>query len=146
MSNDMNRPEEPLADPSEEPQAEPTPEPVDPGAAPSETARTLGMACHLLGFAGVTGIPFANILGPLVMWLVKREEYPFVDDQGKQALNFQISFTIYGIVAFFSLFILIGFLLLPAVGITWIVLTIIAAVRAQKGEAYRYPLTIPFMK
>jgi uncharacterized Tic20 family protein len=139
MSNDLNRPEEPVV---EEP-AEASPE--DALAMPSEEARNLAMFCHLLGFAGFV-VPFGSILGPLVLWLIKREDHPFVDDQGKQALNWQISIFIYAIIATFMIVVLIGLLLLPAVLIMWLVFTIVGAVKAQKGIAYRYPLTIPFVK
>jgi uncharacterized Tic20 family protein len=74
----------------------------------NQEARTWGMWCHLasllgiplalLSFIGIPPLPFANILGPLVVWLWKKKEHPFIDDQGKESLNFQISLTIYGIV------------------------------------------------
>lgn len=109
-------------------------------------ARTWGMLCHLTALSGFVGVPFGHIVGPLVCWLVKGKEHPFVDSQGKEALNFQISFSIYGLVAFVLVFALIGIVLLPAVAIVDIVLTIIAAVKANNGESYRYPLCIRFIK
>lgn len=109
-------------------------------------ARTWGMLCHMLAFTGFVGIAFGNILGPLVFWLVKKDECPFVDDQGREVLNFQISLTIYALVAIPLCLILVGFLLLGAIWIGGIVLTIIGALRAGKGERYRYPLTIRFLK
>ena len=68
-----------------------------------------------------------------------------VDDQGKEALNFQISVTIYGILAGFLIFLFVGFLLLPAVILFDLVMIIVAAVKANQGIAYRYPLCIRFM-
>jgi uncharacterized Tic20 family protein len=70
----------------------------------------------------------------------------FVDDQGKEALNFQI--TVFGaaVISFFLMFILIGFLLIFVVGLGALVLTIIAAIKANEGVAYRYPLTIRLIK
>ena len=123
--------------------------PVDPEQTQitdSKQAHTWGMLCHLLAFAGFVGIPFGNILGPLVIWLIKKDEMPFVDDQGKEVLNFQISITIYAIVSGILLLVFIGFLLLPAVLIFGFVMTIIGAIKANGGERYRYPFTIRFLK
>ena len=132
------------------------PEPVNPyespeakGPAPgppplSQDERTWGMLCHLSALAGYI-IPFGNIVGPLVVWLIKKDEMPFVEDQGKEALNFQISVTIYVIVSFVLIFVLIGIFLLIAVGIFSLVMLIIAAIKANQGEAYRYPLCIRFI-
>ncbi|MCG8392900.1 MAG: DUF4870 domain-containing protein [Pseudomonadales bacterium] len=108
---------------------------------PKPEERSLGLACHLLALVGLI-LPFGNILGPLVMWLVKKDESAFVDDQGKEALNFNITIAIAGFVAFLLTFVVIGAILLPIIGIFWLVMTIIAAVKANGGEAYRYPLTI----
>lgn len=107
--------------------------------------RMWGMLCHLSTFAGYL-IPFGNIVGPLIIWMIKKDEYAFVDDQGKEALNFQISVTIYSFVSIILIFVIVGMLLLPAVIIFDLVMTIIAAVKANGGEYYRYPLTIRFVK
>jgi len=105
----------------------------------------MGMLCHLLAFCGLV-MPFGgNILGPLVLWLVKKEGMPFVDDQGKESLNFQISVVIYGVGAALLSFIGIGIVLGAALGVFWLVMVIIATVAANKGERYRYPLTIRFL-
>jgi uncharacterized Tic20 family protein len=103
--------------------------------------RSLGLACHLLAFVGMV-FPFGNILGPLVIWLVKKDDSAFVDDQGKEALNFNITISIAGFVAFLLTFVVIGAFLLPIIGIFWLVMTIVAAVKANGGEYYRYPLTL----
>ena len=113
--------------------------------------RTMGMLCHLLALCGLA-IPFGNILGPLVLWLVKKEGMPFVDDQGKESLNFQISVAIYGAGAFLlsligaNVHIGIGIVIGVALGVFWLVMVIIATVRANNGERYRYPLTIRLLK
>ena len=107
--------------------------------------RTMGMLCHLLALCGLV-IPFGNILGPLVLWLVKKEGMPFVDDQGKESLNFQISIAIYGVGAFLLSFVVIGIPLAIALGVFWLVMVIIATVAANNGERYRYPLTIRLLK
>jgi uncharacterized Tic20 family protein len=98
-------------------------------------------------------IPFGNVIGPLVVWLVKKDEMPIVNEYGKESLNFQISMTLYmvgaGIVATILTFIAIGVLLFPLIGLVGLadlVLVIIAGVQANKGIAYHYPATIRFIK
>ncbi|MDK3162345.1 DUF4870 domain-containing protein [Kamptonema cortianum] len=114
--------------------------------------KTLGMLCHLLAFCGLI-IPFGNIIGPLVIWLVKKNESSFVDDQGKESLNFQITATIIltaaMILSGILTLILIGFLLIPLVGIAALavlVFVVIASIKANDGVAYRYPWSIKFIK
>jgi len=98
------------------------------------------MIAHLSALAGlVIGL---NWLGPLIVYLVKKDEHPFIADQSREALNFNLSVFIYIIASAILIILVIGFLLLPAVAIAWLVLTIIAAIRANNGEPYRYPLTI----
>jgi len=103
------------------------------------------MVCHLSAFAGFI-IPLGNIIAPLVIWLIKRAESPFIDDQGKEALNFQISMIIYAVISWILVTIFIGYLLLFAVGIFDIVMVIMAALKANEGEMFRYPLCIRFIK
>ena len=105
-------------------------------------SRTWGMLCHLTALAGLLGVPFGHLLGPLVIYLIKKDEYPFVEQQGKESLNFQLSMTIYGILAGVLVFVLIGIPLLIAVIITDVVLVIVGSVAASNGQAYRYPLTL----
>ena len=107
---------------------------------------TWGMLCHLTALCMFIGIPFGHILGPLVIWLIKKDEDPFVDSQGKESLNFQISMTIYGIVAGFLCLIFIGFILLAALAVAEIILVIMASVKTSNGESYQYPFTIRFLK
>ena len=109
-------------------------------------SRTWGMVCHLAGLAGLVGIPFGSIIGPLVIWLIKKDEYPYVDEQGKKALNFQISWTIWGIICGLLILIFIGIILLPILLIAWLVLTILGTIKANNGEPWTYPLTIEFLK
>jgi len=103
--------------------------------------KTWGMLCHLSAL-GVFVFPLGNIIGPLIVWLVKKDESSFVDDQGKESLNFQISFTIYCIIAAILIIVVIGIILLIALGIVFLILVIMAAVKANEGEEFRYPLTI----
>ncbi len=128
---------------------EPAPSPVEVDA----KARQWGMFAHLSALVGglfTTG--YGCFVGPLIIWLVKKDEMPFVDDQGKEALNFNITVTI----AFFALLLLtfatfgLGlFIAIPGwtvIGIYWLVMSIIAAIRANDGEKYRYPICLRLIK
>lgn len=108
-------------------------------------ARTWGMVCHLSGLAGYA-FPFGNIIAPLVVWQLKKNEHEFVDDQGKEAVNFQITITIAAIVAGLSILLVIGIILLPAVLLFDVAMMIVAAINANNGIRYRYPLSIRFIK
>ncbi len=112
----------------------PTP-PSLPSPATSDE-KTLGIVMHVLCLVGFP------ILGPLIIWLIKKDQSPYIDQQGRELLNFQISFLIYAFVSFLLCFILIGIPLLFAIGIGTIILTIIGIVRASEGNIYRFPLTI----
>ena len=107
----------------------------------SKDEKMWGMLCHLSALAGFV-IPFGNIIAPLVIWILKKEEFPFVDDQGKEALNFQISLTIYFIAGAILLIVGIGFVILPIVAVFGLIMIIIASIKANDGEKYRYPITI----
>jgi len=108
-------------------------------------ARMWGMLCHLSALSAYfTG--FGGILGPLIVWLVKKDAIPFVDDQGKESLNFQISMFIYHLVGAALLLCVIGIPVLVVLSAMNIVLIIVAAVKANSGEAYRYPLTLRLIK
>ena len=107
-----------------------------------KAARNWAVAAHLSGLSLYLGVPFGNILGPLVIWLIKQGESPYAEQQAKEALNFQISLTLYGVAAGLLAFVFIGFLLIPVLFVLHIVLTIVATVKASEGEPYEYPLTI----
>ncbi len=116
------------------------PPPVVPSL--SEDERTMGMLCHLLGI--LTGF-----IGPLVLWLVKKDQSPFIDHHGREALNFQITLFLVMIalasVTFVLMLVVVGFLLIPvlfAIPIIGLVLEILAAVAAQRGEWHRYPFCL----
>ena len=106
--------------------------------------RNWAMLCHLISFSGYL-IPFGNIFGPLLLWLLKREEWPQVDDQGKESLNFQITWTIFFFISIVLCFVAIGFILLPVVILVDLILVVIATIKASEGELYRYPVTIRFI-
>ena len=102
-------------------------------------SRNWATLSHLSAFVTFLGIP--ALIGPLVMWLLRRDD-PYAEFHAKEALNFNISFMIYGFVAAVLILALVGLVLLPAVLITWFVLVIRAAVRTAAGEYYRYPMTM----
>jgi uncharacterized Tic20 family protein len=146
-----------MAKPDQPPQAQENPsgteqpyvEAVPPGPGSKEInkdARTWAMFCHLAGLAGFVIPVVGNIVAPLVIWQVKKEDFPFVDEHGKEAVNFQISMSLYGLICIPLFFVCIGPFLLAAVGIVDLVFLLIAAVKANNGEHYRYPLTIRFVK
>lgn len=120
------------------------PEPVGPET--NRDARMWAMICHLAGLAFLLPIVpgIGSVLGPLIVWLIKKDQFPFVDEQGKEALNFQITMLIYGVVAGLLIFACIGIILLPAVVIVDIALVIIAAIKANDGFHYRYPYPLIF--
>jgi uncharacterized protein len=127
-----------------------------------KSANTWAMACHLISLVGyvtlVVGIPLSHIIAPLILWLIKRNDSPFIDEQGKESLNFQISCLLYYfvlvvlmILAIFLCLILIGIPLLLLFVACFVVLLIlqficpiVAAIRTSSGQSYRYPLTIRF--
>jgi uncharacterized Tic20 family protein len=112
----------------------------------SKEEQNWAMICHLSAMAGFL-IPFGNILGPLIVWLIKRAEMPLVDTNGKEALNFQIMVTIAMAISGLLIFVLIGFVLMPIVVIGALVLTIRAAIKVSNGELdYTYPWTIRLLK
>ncbi len=109
-------------------------------------SRTWGMLCHLSALSTYVGVPFGNLAGPLLVWLLKRKEFPFVDEQGKEALNFQLSMTLYFILAALLIVVLVGFFLLLALAVFHVIAVIVAAVRANEGRSFRYPLTVRFLR
>jgi len=111
----------------------------------SKDERLWGMLCHLLSFSGYL-IPFGSLLGPLVVWMIKKDDMPFVDDQGKESLNFQLTMLIAVIVSAILMLVLIGFVLFGVLIIFQIVVVIMAAIKANDGVKYRYPYTIRFIK
>ncbi len=123
---------------------EPTPSPYNPPPASVPPSRTWDAACHLAAFSGYLTGGVGWVLGPLVVWLLKRAELPSVEAHGKESLNFHLSIFIYGLA--------LGLLGFATCGIAWvliiglavfqIVCTILAAIKASEGGFYRYPLTI----
>jgi hypothetical protein len=122
--------------------AEPVPEPT---GLPTQDERTWGMVAHLAALAFFI-MPFGNILGPLVVWLAKRDHSAFVAQHAKEALNFNITVLIGALVCGVLLVLSIGILLGAVLFVFWLVMTIIAALKANEGLAYRYPFTVRFVK
>ncbi len=144
--SDLTPPPPPSRPPGSESAPPPTPTPqggAHPSGLPSEV-RNWALAAHLSAFLGAwVALAF---LGPLVVWLVKRDEHPFIEKHAKEALNFNLSVLLYAIVGVMLVFVVIGILLLAAIGIAWLVLTVVAAMRASNGAPYRYPLTIRLVR
>ena len=123
--------------PSEPQPAESAAQPAQPAV--SQDSKNMAMLCHLLGL-------FTSFLGPLILWLIKKDEDEYVDQQGKEALNFQITIIIASVVSAILTFICIGFIMAIFVSVLDIVFSIIAAVAASKGQDYRYPVSIRLLK
>ncbi|HEY5041112.1 MAG TPA: DUF4870 domain-containing protein [Verrucomicrobiae bacterium] len=111
------------------------------------------MFCHLSALAGFIGVPLGNILGPLLVWQIKKNEFPSVDVHGKAALNFQITVLLAALVtgatAFVGMFICVGWLLLPVVvliALAGLIFPIIAGIKANNGEDYHYPWSLELVK
>ncbi len=121
------------------------PPPPFPPAHSAKDERLWATFCHLGGLGMLVFPPAGGVIGPLIVWLIKKEEYPLVNDQGKESLNFQLSILIYTAVSVVLVFLGVGIVLLPAVLIFDIVMIIIASIKANEGVAYRYPLTIRFI-
>ena len=123
------------------------PPPPPPLNAPTLTnVRTWNTFCHASALLGVLVHFPGHLLGPLIVWLVKRGDSPEIDAHGKEALNFQISMLIYTAVAAVLCIILIGFVLLAVLWVLNAVFVIIASIQASEGKFYRYPMTIRFIQ
>lgn len=116
--------------------------PVDPA---EQNVRTWNMLCHLSALAGFV-LPFGNILGPLIVWQLKKNEIPSVEAHGKDALNFQITVTLAILICLPLMLLIIGFVLAPLIGIASLVLLVIAGIKANNGEAYAYPFSLKLVK
>ena len=112
----------------------------------SRDVRTWNVLCHATALAGFF-VPWAgHILGPLIVWLAKRNDSPEIDEIGKESLNFQISMLIYNVIAGVLCLLLIGFIILAILHILNLVLVIVASIQASEGKFYRYPMTIRLIK
>jgi len=130
--------------------------PYQPATPVASSTRAWEVLCHLSAAIGLIGVPFGNILGPLFVWLLKRNDSLGIDAHGKESLNFHISWTLYAILAgalstaliFLIVGILMWIVLIPILFVGWlsmVILVLIASVKASNGELYHYPLTIRFL-
>ena len=110
----------------------------------TQDERMFAMFCHLSALIGFI-FPFGNIIAPLVIWILKKDQYPLVNEHGKEAINFQISMTIYFIASIILIFLLIGIPLLILLGLFELIAIVIAAVQANDGKLFKYPLSIRFL-
>ncbi|MFK2903429.1 DUF4870 domain-containing protein [Dyella ginsengisoli] len=114
--------------------------------APTAEERQWAMFAHLSALIGglLTGhwLGIGCFLAPLIIWLVKKDTMPFVADQAKEALNFNITVAIAGLICGLLMLVLVGFVLLPVLGIVWLVMIIMAAIKANEGVTYRYPFAL----
>ncbi len=164
MSDDMDRDNPTGADNAQggegaTPPGPPTPPPNDAGSAPpppagggtlsQDDANMWAMLAHLLALCGLV-IPFGNIIAPLLIWQIKGKESSFVEDQGKEAFNFNLTLLLTTIVCMILMLIpVVGcvFMIVPFVlAVVFIVFAILAGLKAKDGVAYRYPATIRFVK
>ena len=130
--------------------------PPPPSGAPSAEERQWAMFAHLSALLGglLTGAVggWGSFLGPLIIWLLKKDTMPFVNDQAKEALNFNITvsaiFLILGILTVITLFIgaIVTVPLAIIIGITALVFIVIASIKANDGVAYRYPFSVRLVK
>lgn len=115
------------------------------GAIPRD-ARKWAMLCHLSALSGIIGNGIGFLLGPLIVWLLKKDDHPFIDRQGKEAVNFQITMFLVMVISLILCILLIGFLFLALIGLVMTILPIIGAIKANDGEDFRYPFSIRFLK
>ena len=111
----------------------------------SSEERTWSILVHASALAGVL-VPFGMILGPFIVWIIKKPESALVDRHGRAALNFQISMLIYFAAAVILVFVAIGVLLLIVLGVFWLVMVLVATIRVADGRAPGYVLCIEFLK
>ncbi len=107
--------------------------------------RTWGMVCHLAAFVGYV-IPFGHLIGPLVVWLLKKDKMPFVADQGRESLNFQITMSIGYLIGFVLHLILVGWLVLTALFLINVLFVVMATLATNEGKHYRYPISLRLVK
>ena len=116
------------------------------GAAPTENERTWGMLAHLSALVGLVIPLIGNVLGPLGVSIARADQSAFVAAHAKEALNFNISVTLAAVLCALLMLVFVGFLLGSALFIAWLVMTLIAAIKASEGAAYRYPFSLRLVK
>ena len=129
----------------------PLPPPLPAGGPPipsvtASNVRTWNILCHASALLGVFFHFPGHLLGPLIVWLAKRDDSPEIDAHGKESLNFQISMLIYNVIAAVFCIVLIGFFFLAVLWVLNAVFVIVASIQASDGKFYRYPMTIRFIE
>ena len=120
--------------------------PATPGTVPTENERTWGMLAHLSALAGLVMPLIGIVLGPRVVWLARRDESEFVAAHAKEALNFNISVLLGALACVLLMLVFIGFLLGTALFVAWLVMMLVAAIKASEGQTYRYPFSLRLVK
>lgn len=115
-----------------------------PGAEPQQNERDYAMFLHLSALSGFV-IPFGSLLGPVIMWIIKKDESAFIDAHGKRAIDFHISFLIVAIIGAVLTMVCVGFIILLAAFIVWIIGIVQAVMAAKAGQLYRYPCSFAFL-
>ena len=121
-------------------------ESVAPTPAPTENERTWGMLAHLSAFVGLVIPLVGSVLGPLAVWLARRDQSAFVALHAKEAINFNITVALAAVVCALLMLVFVGFLLGTALFVAWLVMTLVAAIKASEGETYRYPFSLRFIR
>jgi uncharacterized protein len=146
----QDNPQDPLGTPPPSDSVPPPAQPVEPvdyqsstsgytGPPPDQDSRTMGMLCHLLGI-------LTWFIGPLIIWLIKKDQSAFVNDQGKEALNFQITLFLAYFIGGLTACVVVGFVIILIAWVCAIIFGIMGAIAANRGEAYRYPFAIRLLK
>ena len=111
-----------------------------------ERVRLWALLSHMTALSLFAGIPFGNIIAPLIIWIWKRRTHPFIEAHCKESLNFQISMSLYIVLSFILCLALIGFVFVAALCITNIALVVVASLNADRGRSHRYPMTFRFIR
>lgn len=131
-------------EPIKPPREEETPVNESPMNTNNDNDKTMNMLCHLLALSGFF-VPLGSVIGPLIIWLVKKDEIESVDRHGRAALNFQLTMLIVYVVCFILLFVAIGAILLPIAALFSFIMIIVASIKAYEGKEVSYPFSIKFL-
>lgn len=112
----------------------------------SEAERNYATWMHIAGLSSYIGVPFGHVLIPLIMWALKHRESAYLDRQGREVLNFQLTISFYLIFSYMLIYILVGFVFIAVVVLLQIIAAIMAAVKTYHGEDFRYPVTFRMIR
>lgn len=124
---------------------------TQPATPEEKSSRNWGMLCHLAGLAGCFAPWIAHVAGPLIVWLLKRNDSAFIDAEGKESLNFQLSLALYSVVGCILLALtIVGLVMIPfflwSLYVLNVICVIFAAIQSSGGRHFRYPLIFRFLK